>query len=247
MTGRFLPALLAVALSFSLAAPAHAQDGFDAKEKAEIEKIIHDYLVENPEVLVKAFDTLERRQQAAELAKTGAAIEQRHDAIYANPHDFVAGNPEGDVTIVEFFDYQCGYCKRSFQPLMDFVQKDGNVKLILKEFPILGPASLVATKAAMAAKKQDGYMAMHRALYEHKGELDEQAIMEIAEEAGLDAEKLAKDMNDPAIADMVSQQYDLAEALGIDGTPAFIVGGTLYPGAADEERLQHMVDTARGS
>jgi len=247
MTGRFLPALLTAAFSFALAVPALAQENFDATERAEIEKIIHDYLVENPEVLVKAFDTLERRQQAAEIAKTGAAIEKRHDAIYANPHDFVAGNPEGDVTIVEFFDYQCGYCKRSFQPLMDFVQKDGNVKLILKEFPILGPASLVATKAAMAAKKQDGYMAMHRALYEHKGELDEQAVMEIAEEAGLGTGKLAKDMNDPAIADMVSQQYDLAEALGIDGTPAFIVGGTLYPGAADEERLQHMVDTARGS
>lgn len=247
MTRRFRLTALAATLSLLLAAPAGAEDRFDAKEKAEIEAIIHDYLVENPEVLVKAFDTLERRQQAAEAAQTDAAIEKRHAAIYDNPMDFVAGNPEGDVTIVEFFDYQCGYCKRSFEPLMDFVEKDGNVKLILKEFPILGPGSLEAAKAAIAAKKQGRYLEMHSALYEHKGGLDEQAIMEIAEEIGLDGEKLKADMNDPAIADMVSQQYDLAEALGIDGTPAFIVGGTLYPGAADAARLQQMVDTARGS
>ena len=241
-----LSAFALAALSLAFAAPAGAEE-FNAKQKQAIEQLIHDYLVENPEVLVKAFDTLERRQQAAELAKTTAAIEERHAAIYADPDDFVAGNPEGDVTIVEFFDYNCGYCKRSFDPLIDFVEKDGNVKLILKEFPILGPASLEATKAAIAAKKQDLYFEMHRALYEHKGQLDNEAIMAIAADIGLDTAKLRKDMGDPAIVDMVSRHYDLAEALGIDGTPAFIVGGTLYPGAADEERLQQMVDTARGS
>lgn len=242
-----LPALLLAALSFAFAAPAYAQGTFGAAEKAEIETIIHDYLVEHPEVLVKAFDALEKKQAAAELAETKAAVEQNRKAIYDNPMDYVTGNPDGDVTIVEFFDYQCGYCKRSFEPLMDFVKADGNIRLILKEFPILGPVSLSASQAAIAAKKQGRYMEMHAALYEHKGGLDEDGIYEIAEDVGLDLAKLKKDMADPAIQDHVSRTYRLAEQLGVDGTPAFIVGGTMYPGAADKERLEKIVKDARGS
>ena len=240
-------ALAALALFPLLwAAPAAAQT-FDTKQKREIEQIIHDYLVENPEVLVKAFDELERRLEEAKLAETQAAVEKNRKAIYEDPDDYVAGNPKGDVTIVEFFDYQCGYCKRSFEPLMDFVEADGNIRLILKEFPILGPTSLEAAKAAIAAKRQGRYMEMHRALYEHKGGLDSDAIAKIAEELGLDVAKLKKDMADPAIQDQVSRTYRLAEQLNVDGTPAFIVGGVMYPGAADEERLDQMVKEARGS
>ncbi len=198
-------------------------------------------------MLVKAFDELERRHEEAKLAETQAAVEKNRKAIYEDPDDYVAGNPKGDVTIVEFFDYQCGYCKRSFEPLMDFVEADGNIRLILKEFPILGPTSLEAAKAAIAAKRQGRYMEMHRALYEHKGGLDSDAIAKIAEELGLDVGKLKKDMADPAIQDQVSRTYRLAEQLNVDGTPAFIAGGVMYPGAADEERLDQMVKEARGS
>jgi protein-disulfide isomerase len=226
----------------------HAQPAqFDDKAKAEIERIIHDYLVENPEVLVKAFEELERRQGVAKLAETQAAVEKHRKAIYEDPGDYVAGNPEGDVTLVEFFDYQCGYCKRSFEPLMDFVEKDGNIRLVLKEFPILGPNSLLATKAAIAAENQGRYFDMHRALYEHKGGIDEDAIMAVAAGLGLDVAKLKKDMGDPAIQDQVSRTYRLAEQLGVDGTPAFVVGGTMYPGAVDEARLTEMMKEARGS
>ncbi len=243
-----LPLATLAALSlFLLAAPAGAAERFDAKDKAAIETIIHDYLVENPEVLVKAFETLERRQETAKLAQTKAAVETHRKAIYEDPDDHVTGNPDGDVTIVEFFDYQCGYCKRSFEPLMDFVEKDGNIRLVLKEFPILGPASLLATKAAIAAKNQDRYFDMHRALYAHKGDLDEDAIVAIAGETGLDIARLRKDMEDPAIQDQVSRTYRLAEQLGIDGTPAFVTGGTMYPGAVDTARLEDMIKQARGS
>lgn len=244
-----LPVFILAAISFVFAGAfaAVAQDKFTSGEKAEIEKIIHDYLVENPEVLVKAFDALENKQAAAELEKTQAAVEKNRKAIYDNPADYVAGNPDGDVTIVEFFDYQCGYCKRSFEPLMDFVKADGNIRLILKEFPILGPASHTASKAAIAAKKQGLYMEMHRALYEHKGGLDEDGIYEIARSVGLDLVQLKKDMNDPSIQDHVSRTYRLAEQLGVDGTPAFIVGGMMYPGMADKARLEEMVTEARGS
>lgn len=242
-----LPLAALTLFLLSWTAPAVAAERFDAKDKAAIETIIHDYLVENPEVLVKAFEELERRQEVAKLAETQAAVEKHRKAIYDDPGDYVAGNPDGDVTLVEFFDYQCGYCKRSFEPLMDFVEKDGNIRLVLKEFPILGPNSLLATKAAIAAKKQGRYFDMHRALYGHKGEIDEDAIMAIAGDIGLDLARLKKDMGDPAIQDQVSRTYRLAEQLGVDGTPAFVAGGTMYPGAVDEARLEGMIQQARGS
>ncbi|ABS64886.1 DSBA oxidoreductase [Parvibaculum lavamentivorans DS-1] len=225
---------------------ARAEARFEGKDRQAIEEIVREYLIENPEVLIEAMRVLEQREQNAALASRREAIEKRHADIYNDPGDFVAGNPKGDVTIVEFFDYRCGYCKQSFKPLMDFVKADGNIRLILKEFPILGPASLEASKAAIAAKKQNRYLEMHRALYEHKGQLDSEAIFGIATSLGLDTAKLRKDMEDPEIAKMVSRHYDLAEALGVDGTPAFIVGGELYPGAADKERLTEIVKTARG-
>jgi protein-disulfide isomerase len=245
MTAFLRTALFALLLVSPLAAQAQ-QSQFDDRAKAEIERIIHDYLVENPEVLVKAFEELERRHDDAKLAQTQAALAEHAKALYSDPADYVAGNPEGDVTIVEFFDYRCGYCKRSFEPLMDFVKKDGNVRLVLKEFPILGPSSLEAAKAAMAAKKQGRYMEMHAGLYAHKGDLDSAAIDAIAKKAGLDVAKMRKDMEDPAFADQVSRTYRLAEALGIDGTPAFVAGGAVFPGMADEERLEQMVANARG-
>ena len=226
---------------------AHAQPAqFDDKAKAEIERIVHDYLVGNPEVLVKAFEELERRHDDAKLAQTRSALAEHAQALFSDPGDYVAGNPEGDVTIVEFFDYRCGYCKRSFEPLMDFVKKDGNVRLVLKEFPILGPASLEAAKAAMAAKKQGRYMEMHSGLYAHKGDLDAEAIDAIAKKAGVDVARMRKDMEDQAFADQVSRTYRLAEALGIEGTPAFVAGGTVYPGMADADRLAQMAAHARG-
>lgn len=235
--------------ALALAQPALAEEAprFGDKDKAAIEEIVRDYLVENPEVLIEAFRVLEEREQAASLAETKAAIAKSRAAIYDNPDDYVAGNPKGDVTLVEFFDYTCGHCKRSFEPLMAFVKADGNIRLVLKEFPILGPSALTATKAAIAARKQNRYFEMHQALYRHKGQIDEKAIMDIAEDLDIDTARLRKDMEDPAIAEQVSRQYNLAEVLGIDGTPAFIVGDTLYPGAVDKARLTEMVKTARGS
>lgn len=245
-----LPAFAAAALSgvfFVHTASAAEAPRFDKADKQAIGEIVREYIIENPEVLIEAMQVLEERQQSAALAETRQAIEKRHAAIYDNPDDYVAGNKDGDVTIVEFFDYTCGHCRRSFDPLMDFVKEDGNIRLVLKEFPILGPGALEATKAAIAAKKQDRYFEMHQALYRHKGEFTGEAILKLAADAGLDTKKLEKDMADPEIAAMVSRQYDLAEALGIDGTPAFIVGGELYPGAVDEDRLTEMVAKARGS
>ena len=134
------------------------------------------------------------QQAAANKKKQNDAITKYRDQIFNDPSSYVAGNPEGDVTIVEFFDYNCGYCKRAFAPLMNTLKDDGNVRLILKEFPILGPTSIIATRATMAAKKQGKYFDMHKALYLHKGSLDEASIMDLARAIGIDMAKLRKDM-----------------------------------------------------
>ncbi|MDO8838197.1 MAG: DsbA family protein [Parvibaculum sp.] len=249
---RSLPRLaltaLLLAASAVLQAPAAAADEtarFNPADRAAIEQIVRDYLMRHPELVLEALQTLEEKHQAETQAETRAAIEARRAAIFEDADDFTYGNPKGDVTIVEFFDYTCGHCKRSFQPLMDFVDADGNIRLILKEFPILGPRALDAAKAALAARKQGRYLEMHRALFEHEGQLTEKALMEIAAKAGLDGPKLKKDMEDPKLMDIFSRHYALAEALGIEGTPAFIIGGEMLPGAVDKERLTRVVAEAR--
>ncbi|MEX1154780.1 DsbA family protein [Parvibaculum sp.] len=249
---RSLPRLALAALLFPLFiafhAPAAAADDtarFDPADREAIEEIVRDYLLKHPELVLEALQTLEKKHQAAAQAETRAAIEARRKAIFEDPDDFVYGNPKGDVTIVEFFDYTCGHCKRSFEPLIDFVDADGNIRLVLKEFPILGPRALEAAKAALAARKQGRYFEMHRALFEHEGHLTEKALMEIAAKAGLDGPKLEKDMADPMLMDAFSRHYALAEALGIEGTPAFVIGGEMLPGAVDKERLTRVVAEAR--
>jgi protein-disulfide isomerase len=206
---------------------------------------VHDYLVENPEVMIEVMTELDKKQKAATKKKQGDAVTSNQDAIYDDPTSFVAGNPKGDVTIVEFFDYNCGFCKRTFAPLMNTLQSDGNIRLILKELPILGPTSVIATHATMAAKKQGKYFEMHKALYMHKGGLDEDSIMAVAKSVGLDVTQLRQDMKDPEIEDAIKRNEELAVTLGITGTPSFIIGGEMRPGAQTEEELQYDVKKAR--
>jgi protein-disulfide isomerase len=220
---------------------------FNNAQKDEIGKIVREYLLKNPELLVEVMAELEAKQASAEQKRQDAAVAANEKAIYNDPTSFVAGNPNGDVTIVEFFDYHCGYCKRTFGPLMNAVHDDGKIKLILKEFPILGPDSVIASHAALAAEKQGKYFEMHQALYRNKGDLDEQRIMEIAKEVGLDTSKLRRDMADPEIAKTIARNEKLADALGVKGTPGFIIGGKMHPGALDAEELAAVVKEARAN
>ncbi len=155
------------------------------------------------------------------------------------------GNPDGDVTIVEFFDYQCGYCKTMAGPMRDLVKTDGKVRWVLKEFPILGPESMVAARASLAAHRQGKYETFHFTLMGLRGRLSEAAIWQAAAEAGLDIARLRQDMADPAIEALINTNYQLAQALQIEGTPAFAIGGTLVPGAAPKEHLSELVRRAR--
>lgn len=229
----------------SAGTPASQSGSFGDRQTREIEKIVHDYLVAHPEVLIEAMQALDEKQVSEEKILQGKAIAANRAAIYDDPSSFVAGNPEGDVTVVEFFDYQCGFCKRSFGPLMETIKADGNIRLILKEFPILGPESVTASHAAFAAMRQGKYFELHQALFRNKGELSDEKLMRIASGAGLDTARLKRDMADPKIEDLIDRNYELARALAIKGTPAFIIGGQVSPGALNAEQLVAAVSEAR--
>ncbi|AWU94406.1 DsbA family protein [Azospirillum ramasamyi] len=241
-----LLALPIAALALSAAAPAHAQSAsFDGNQKAAIEKIVRDYLMEHPEVILQAVDAMQERQKAAEAEQARMALIENKQELTRNPADPVAGNPQGDVTVVEFFDYQCGYCKAVHADTLALVKGDPKLRLVLKEFPILGPASLLASKAALASRSQGKYMELHNALMSHRGQLDEAVIMRLAKSVGLDTDRLKKDMESPDVLTAIAANQSLAEKLNIRGTPAFVFGDELVPGAIKLDDMKRLTDAAR--
>lgn len=241
---RILSAALIAAAAF--AAPVGAQE-FSADQKAAIDAQIRDYLLRNPEIIIEAMQVLESRRERDEAAEDGALISRLGDELYDDGYSFVAGNPDGDVTLVEFSDYRCGYCKKAHGAVKALVDADRNVRLVIKEFPILGPESTFAARAAMAAQRQgdDKYLAFNDAMMTWQGGLNEATVISLAEEAGLDADRLRDDMNDPKIAENIQQTYALARQLKINGTPGFIVGGRIIRGYIPYDQLRELVDEAR--
>jgi protein-disulfide isomerase len=231
-------------------APATAAKTFSDADKAAIEDIIKTYLTkEHPEVLVDAMQEMQKRDQASAEAKSEIAIKSATDKIYNNPDTPVGGNPKGDVTVVEFFDYQCGYCKMAEADAEKLLKEDKNVKFIYKDFPILGPASSQAAKVAMAAAMQGTpkYIKLHDALMAQKEHLNEDMVYKAAKEAGLDVEKLKKDMASDKVAKEVQANLDLGSEVGVRGTPMFIIGENVYPGAMQYDQLKKAVDDARAA
>jgi len=227
------------------AAPAPAQ--MTPAEKAAIEAIVRDYLTSNPEVIVDAIEALREKQRQAEAAQQKMALVTHREALLADPATPIVGNPQGDVSVVEFFDYRCGYCKRVFPSLMGTIDSDGGIRLVLKEFPILGPESQYAARAALASRKQGKYSEFHVALMGFRGNLSEAAVMAIARSVGLDTDRLARDMDDDSVTAAIETNMALANALGIRGTPAFIIGDRLVPGALTVETLKSLIAEARGA
>lgn len=239
-------AIAALALAAGLlSAPPPAAAEMGATERAAIETVIRDYLLANPEVVMEALEEFDRRAEARATAQRQQALTESRAELEQDPDAPVLGNPEGDVVVVEFFDYQCGYCKQVTEPLRRLLQEDGGVRLVMKEFPILGPASLYGARAALAAARQGRYEEFHWALMANRGQLSEARVLEVADEVGLDIERLKRDLRDPAIEEKLRANYRLAERLEIRGTPAFIVGDNLLPGAVPLERLRQVVAEAR--
>jgi protein-disulfide isomerase len=247
MTYRSLALLLGgVAVLIGLAsAPARAADPVTPEQREAFERIIHDYLLQHPEVLVQALQSAEDKMKADAEASTRTALVEKHQQLVADPTSPVAGNPNGDVTIVEFFDYRCPYCKEVEPSLEALLREDGKIRIVYKEFPILGKDSVTATRVALAALKQGKYDAFHAAMMATKGHIDEQVVMQVAKTAGLDLDRVKKDMQGQDVDDIIKRNYDLAQSLEIRGTPAFIIGGELVPGAVDIAALKEKIAAAR--
>jgi protein-disulfide isomerase len=218
---------------------------FDAKQRQEIETLVKEYLIENPEVIKEALEVLERRQMAEAQAKTKQAISDRAKEIFRAEEDLVLGNPAGTVTMVEFFDYNCGYCKRALPEVAKLIESDKDLRVVIKEFPILGPGSVFAAKAALASRLQGKYSEFHHALTAIEGAKDENSVLQAAREVGLDIDKLKADMESEAIIEVIRRNYGIAEALAINGTPSFIIDDTLEPGYVPFDVLSQHVAAVR--
>ncbi|HEX6956880.1 MAG TPA: thioredoxin domain-containing protein [Ferrovibrio sp.] len=244
------PALVLFALFAGPAAVAQqASEPFTPEQKKALETLVHEILVKNPEILVDAMHALDARQQEQAAQASRAAIAANAKEVFNDGHSFVAGNPKGDVTIVEFFDYRCPYCKQMQPHLQALLKEDGKIRLILKELPVLGPDSVLASRAAVAAlaqQKGTRYYAFHDAMMGFHGQLTEAEVFRMAGEAGLDVTALKADMEDPRVEQALRANLALAQKLGIEGTPGFIVGGELIPGAVSLDSLRQLVKQARG-
>jgi len=226
---------------------ASAAPAADLPEKRALDEAIRSYLLQHPEVIIESLQKYEEKERASQEKAAADALVSHKDIIYDHPMTPVTGNPKGDVTVVEFFDYQCGYCKRTMQNMLDLQKEDSKVRFVWKELPILGPVSEFAARGAMAAKKQDKYLEYHVAVMGARGQLTPDMVLKRAAEAGVDIERLKRDMDDPEIAKYLRETLLLAQQLGITGTPGFIIGGKLVPGAIGLEQMKKLVAEARAA
>lgn len=247
MPRRRFSAALALPFALALAAAPAAADSasFTPQQEEEIGRIVRDYLLENPEVLVEVLQELERRRTAGQQEQQLRAVAENYDQLARDPGSPVLGNPEGDILVVEFFDYNCGYCRRMTQDLFDLAESDGGIRLVMKELPIFGEGSRFAAKAALAAEKQGKYKELHVALMGAGMQIDQAATLAIAEDLGLDMERLQADMLDPALDQALERNYALARALAVEGTPAIVIGERFIPGAQTEAQMARIVAEER--
>jgi protein-disulfide isomerase len=241
--------LLSVALlaSMLMAAPARAQEEqpLNSKQSEAVKKLIRDYLMDNPQVIAEALEALREKERLVAEQDAQRALKDLKEEIQNDPEAPVAGNPKGDVVLVEFFDYRCTYCKSVSDTIFETVAKDGKIKLVLKEFPILGPESVLASRAALASRAQKKYIEFHRALMKVRGPLNEQTIMKTASDVGLNVDQLRKDMQSTDVENALRKNLTLARALNLAGTPTFIIGDRIIPTAVDQATLKQLVDQAR--
>jgi protein-disulfide isomerase len=249
LTPRFLAivgALSAALMAFALPQASRA-DEFSKPQTSAIEKIVHDYLVKHPEVLEEAMEELQKRQQASEAAKHKDAVKAHAKQLFSSKDQVVLGNPKGNVTFVEFFDYNCGYCKHAMGDMLTLMKSDPNLKVVLKEFPVLGPGSVEAARVAVAVRMQapKKYLEFHTKLLGGRGQADEARALAVAKEIGLDMTRIRKDMKSPEVENTLKQDFGLAQALGLNGTPSYVVGDDVVVGAVGLDALKQKIANAR--
>src|ERR1051325_4074820 len=245
---RLLAAAAAFALSLGAVAPAFAEGDkppLTPEQEKRVQELVKEYILAHPELILEAVQTLRKRQEEAQKKAAEEALKTKRAELQGAKDLPVAGNPSGTVTIVEFFDYRCGYCKGVRPALDEVMRNDGKVRLVLKEFPILGPASRVASLAAVAAHKQGKYLAFHNAMMAYPNNLTDEVIFALARQVGLDVAKLKEDMKAPDVLELIERTHKLAQDLGINGTPGFIIGDEIVPGAIGAEEFKSKRAAAR--
>ena len=244
---RLFAATAAVLLATPLL-PAFGQTVSPA-QRTEIEAIIKDYLIKNPEVLQEAYMELEKRQAAAESARHQSAVKDHAEALFNSKRQVVLGNPQGDVTMVEFFDYNCGYCKRALADMLELMKGDPKLRVVLKEFPVLGENSVEAARVSVAARMQDAtgkkYLDFHQKLLTNRGSIGRTQALAAAKDAGFDMSRLEKDMASNEPKETIQESFKLADALGLSGTPSYVIGSQVVIGAVGLANLQEKVNAAR--
>ena len=247
MRKRALPAAaLAVALATAPGGSALA-GSFTEAQRAEIVGILRDALRSDPSILREALEGLEAADRREREGASRAAIVAHAEALFRDPADPSKGNPQGAVTVVEFFDPRCGYCKRMVPVVEELLRRQRDVRWVMKDLPILGPNSVLASRALLAAQRQGRYAELHDAVLRLREEPSEPVLRREAERAGLDWARLKRDMDDPSVQRRIDANTRLAQALGIQGTPAMVVGETLVPGAVDLPALERLVADARAA
>lgn len=230
--------------------PHHASaQAFNDAQRSEVEQIIKSYLTAHPELLEEMSAELTKRQQLAEAEKHKAAVQQDSEKIFNSPRGVTVGNRSGDVTFVEFFDYNCGYCKRAMADMLDLMKADPKLKVVLKEFPVLGPGSVEAAQVAVAVRMQDPsgkkYLDFHQKLLGGRGQADKAKALQAAKDAGLDMARLEKDIASPEVKATLEENYKLAENMGLNGTPSYVIGDQVVVGAVGLEGLTRKISEAR--
>ena len=244
------PLLIAVAATvLAIAAPPARAQSFSDTQRGEIERVVKDYLVAHPEVLQEVLNELEKRQSDADAAKHRDGVKQYSQALFYSPRQVTIGNRQGDVTLVEFFDYNCGYCKRALADMLNLMREDAKLRVVLKEFPVLGPGSVEAAQVAVAVRMQDPtgkkYLEFHQKLLSGRGPADRAHALAVAKEIGLDMARIEKDMAGDEAKATLEENMHIAEALGLNGTPSYVIGTEVVVGAVGLAALREKVGTAR--
>ncbi|OCX66078.1 disulfide bond formation protein DsbA [Thioclava sp. SK-1] len=247
---RTLLAALFMTTSLAVAAPAGAFDitNMTTSEKTEFGAAVRDYLMEHPETLLEAINVLEQRQAQAESQTDQQLVAVNAKAIFEDDHSWVGGNPDGDVTVVEFMDYRCGYCKKAYAEVEGLLENDGNIRFVVKEFPILGPQSELAARFAIAVKQVAGdepYARVHDRLMALRGEITQDSLERLAKDEDIDAAPVMAAMNGNDVDKVLQANYELAQRLQISGTPAFVIGDELMRGYAPEATMAKIVSDQR--
>jgi protein-disulfide isomerase len=247
----FLKSCQAAALLGALAIgpAALAQNAvFSDQQRQAIGEIVKDYLLKNPEVLTEVIGELEKRQADAQRVAQAGALKETRQTLLNAPHSFIVGNPSGDVTLVEFFDYNCGYCKKALADVQTLVKSDPKLRVVLKDFPVLGPDSVEASRVGLAARKQlqaDKLFDFHMKVMESRGRVNGERAMAVAKEMGLDMARLQKDIEGTDVRNALQENMGLGDKLGLTGTPAFIIGEEIIAGAVGLDPLKQVVTNVR--